>query len=122
VTVTRADLLEALSNLSDAGRVVPCWSDPLAGWISEDAREIRAAKRLCASCPATQPKQDQPSEGHEMTDTTTAPTDHSGCATKHELSLVIEAMHELVHELTSTLTTAFSAAAPVVDATDAKGI
>ena len=50
--ITRADLLEYLSNLSDAGRVAPCWVDPLAGWVSEVPREIRAAKRLCAPCPA----------------------------------------------------------------------
>jgi len=51
-SISRTDLLEYLANLASVGRVVPCWSDPLAGWISEDAREIRAAKRLCASCPA----------------------------------------------------------------------
>ena len=50
--ITRAELLEALSNLSDAGRVAPCWADPLAGWVSEKPHEIRAAKRLCAPCPA----------------------------------------------------------------------
>ncbi|RYV52055.1 WhiB family transcriptional regulator [Pengzhenrongella frigida] len=49
---TRADLLEALGNLSEVGRVAPCWADPLAGWVSEIPREVRAAKRLCAPCPA----------------------------------------------------------------------